>query len=67
MDFVLSYTKDEIKLEILTKLSIGFGIEGYHLRERITCLDKNIYGLKGEGLSWFDNLKEVLEKRGFVK
>ena len=49
------------------ELLIGFGFEGDHPREWVIRMDKNLYGLKDEGMEWFEKLKEGLESRGFVQ
>ena len=67
VDFVLDYTQSGVKSEIFMELPIGFGIEGAHPREWVIRLDKNLFGLKYAGLSWFEKLKEGLEARYFVQ
>ena len=33
----------------------------------VIILDKNLYGLKDSGLTWFEKIKKDLEARGFVQ
>ena len=61
VDFVLAYTKADVKTEIFMEFPIGFGVEGDHHREWVIILDKNLYGLKDSGLACFENIKEGLE------
>ena len=46
---------------------MGFDFYGRHPIELIIGLYKNLYIFKDTGLSWFENLKEVLDPIGFVK
>ena len=39
-DFVMAYTQDGAKTEILMKVPIGFELEGGHPREWVVRLDK---------------------------
>ena len=49
------------------KLPKGFDFEGFHPREWVIRLDKNLYDLKDVGLAWFKKLKEGIEARGVVQ
>ena len=65
--FVLTYTKADVKLEILMELSIVFGVEGSHPIEWVIILNNNLCGLKYAGLAWFEKLKEGLEDIAFLQ
>ena len=62
----LAYTQADVKSDIFMEIFIRFGFEGSRLREWVIIFDKNIYGLKDAGMSWFEKTKEGLESRGFV-
>ena len=59
------------------EIPLSFVVDGAHPREWVIRIDKNLYGLKGSGLSWlglglkdagslwFEKLKEGLEAKGF--
>ena len=55
--FFLAYTQADVKSEIFMELPIGFRFEGDHPRERIIRMDKNVYGMKDAGLTWFEKIK----------
>ena len=57
---LLFYTQAETKSEIFMEIHIKFGVEGSHLRELITSMEKYIFLLKDAGLSWCGNLNEGL-------
>ena len=59
IDFLLAYTKADVKPEIFTELPIGFGVEGSHPIERIIRLDKKIYGIKDSGLAQFKKPRKL--------
>ena len=65
VDFILAYTQAGVKSEIFMELPIVYGFEGAHPRVWVIILDKNIYGLNGSGLTWFDKTKEGIEARNF--
>ena len=50
IDFLLAYTKADVKPEIFTELPIGFGVEGSHPIELIIRIYKNRCDMKGAGL-----------------
>ena len=60
VDIVLAYNKPGEKSETIMELPIVFWVKGGHLREWVIRMDKNIYGIKDEGMAWFEKLKEVL-------
>ena len=61
VDFVLAYTRADVKTDIFMEFSIGFGFDWAHTQEWVTRLDKQLYGLNDAGLEWFEKIKEGLE------
>ena len=57
VDFVLAYTNSGVKLEIYVEIPLGLVVDGYHPREWVIRLYKNLCGLKYAVLAWFQKLK----------
>ena len=50
VDFVLAYTQADGEPEIYMEVSLGFGVDEGQSRELFIWMDKNLYGLKDDGL-----------------
>jgi hypothetical protein len=79
IDFVLAYPQADIKtdvfMEVPNKFEVGksgqlFRNEGAPApkdQPHVLKLEKNVYGLKDAGLTWYEHLTKGLKVRGFVQ
>jgi hypothetical protein len=67
IDFVQAYPQAPIEVVQYLKWPAGIEVEGYDPSEWVLKVEKNVYGGKAAGRTWYKHLVRKLESIGFVR
>ena len=67
IDFVMTNTQADIKMDIFMQLPAGTTIKGVDSTKHLLKLQKNLYGLKDGQVTWHEHIKASLLSRGFCQ